>query len=91
MPLLLMDLDAVAAVQEKMQQTSNNLEQIVTSLNTQVQTMIGKDWVSPGAQQFLLDYQAWARVHQELTQLLDQNRQRLVQEITEWQDEAQFY
>lgn len=42
MPLLLMDLDAVVAVQEKMQQTSNNLEQIVTSLNTQVQTMIGK-------------------------------------------------
>jgi uncharacterized protein YukE len=86
-----MDVDAVQTVQNKLMSMSQSMKEFADGLNGQIQSMVGSAWVAPGAEQFSDDFQAWMASIQTLLNTLEQNGQRLEQEVVKWQDEAQTY
>lgn len=91
MPLLKMDVEAVSTVQQQLLAARRTMDGNASTLNSLVQGMVGSTWVAPGAEKFREEFGAWLNSTRALLEALEQNGQRLGQEITKWQDEAQTY
>lgn len=91
MPLLEMNVDAVRTIRGSISRTHDSLSKSSDGLKSLVTNTVGKTWIAPGADQFLTEFQAWLAHFQTLLQELEQDGQRLNEEVNKWEEVARSY
>jgi len=91
MPLLEMNVDAVRSVRGSISRTHDSLSKSADSLNSLVSNTVGKTWIAPGADQFQTEFQEWLTGFQALIKALEQDGQRLNEEVSKWEEVARNY
>ena len=84
MAIIHMDVDAVTAFSQKMQQTHDEVEQLEQTMTNMVQQMVGSTWIAPVANEFLNTYQDKVKYFKNTQKALLDQKQRLDWEIDQW-------
>ena len=83
-----MNVDSCRNMQNTINTTHENLMQQVATLNSNVVSTVGSEWIAPSATQFQSTFQEWSNTMKQLLEQLSALNQRLATEINEFEAAA---
>ena len=88
MPTLHMDVEAIRSVQKQIVTNQSEMENLLTAINSSVETINQGAWMGNSAKQFFQMYEGWKSPMNHLLQTLQQMGTRLDSEVRQWEDTA---
>lgn len=83
-----MDVEAVNGVVNTINSAKETVTQQVSSLDSNVDSMVGSTWIAPSATQFQSTYKEWATQMRNMMEQLENLNARLRAEIAEFEQAA---
>jgi len=84
-----MDVDACRSTNTNINSTKETINDQVTQIFSQVDSMVGSTWIAPGADQFKGDFEQWRSQVMQALEALQGLSDRFKLEIDKWESEGQ--